>query len=149
MAIIKNKIIINAPIEKIWFELATLDRLGLYDPGAKISNVLTQNHSGIGAKRRVDMEDGKNWFEEECTVFVENQDLKFELTACSFPVHSLNHRYTFKKLNENSYEIGQIQSYKMKYGFLGKIMGEALKPKWNKGVQSFLKGLKDISEKKN
>ena len=149
MTTIRNKIIIDAPIDKIWYELATLDRLGLYDPSAKKSNVLTQNDSGIGSARRVDMEDGKNWFEEECTVFVKNQDLKYELTACSFPVHSLNHSYTFKKLNENCYEVSQVQNYKMKYRFLGKIMGIALKYKWNNGVQSFLKGLKEISEQKN
>lgn len=146
MTTIRNKIIINAPIEKIWYELTTLDRLAIYDPSVKKSTVLTNNDSGIGAIRRVDMIDDKNWFEEKCTIFVENQDLKYELLACSFPVHSLNHRYTFKKIKENSFEVIQIQNYKMKYGILGKLIGIAIKSKWNNGVQSFLRGLKQISE---
>ena len=146
MTTLKNEIIINAPIEKIWEELSVLDRLALYDPGAKDANVLTQSKQGEGAKRRVEMTDGKNWFEETCTVYEENTDLKYELNACSFPVHNLFHRYKFEKLGENKYKVVQTQSYKMKYGFLGNIMGITLKPKWNKGVRDYLQGLKSISE---
>jgi ribosome-associated toxin RatA of RatAB toxin-antitoxin module len=146
MTTLKNEIIINAPIEKNWKELTLLDRLALYDPGAKESNVLTQNKKGEGAKRRVEMNDGKNWFEETCTVYEENSDLKYELNACSFPVHNLFHRYKFEKLNDNRYKVVQTQSYKMKYGFLGNIMGIAIKSKWNKGIRDFLQGLKTISE---
>lgn len=146
MTTLKNEIIINAPIGKIWKELSTLDRLALYDPAAKESKVLTQHKKGEGAKRRVEMTDGKNWFEETCTVYEENNDLKYELTACSFPVHHLFHRYKFEKIGEDRYKVIQTQSYKMKYGFLGNIMGIAIKPKWNKGIRDFLQGLKTISE---
>lgn len=146
MTTLKNEIIINAPIEKIWKELSTLDRLALYDPGAKEANVLTQNKKGKGAKRRVEMNDGKNWFEETCTIYEENNDLKYELNACSFPVHNLFHRYRFEKIDDDKYKVTQTQSYKMKYGFLGSLMGLAIKSKWNKGINDFLQGLKKISE---
>ena len=146
MTTLKNEIIINAPIEKIWKELSSLDRLALYDPGAKESKVLTQNKKGEGAKRRVEMNDGKNWFEETCTVYEENNDLKYELNACSFPVHNLFHSYKFEKIGEDTYKVIQTQSYQMKYGFLGNIMGVAIKSKWNKGIRAFLQGLKTISE---
>ncbi len=146
MTTLKNDIIINAPIEKIWKELSTLDRLALFDPGAKESNVLTENKIGKGAKRRVEMNDGKNWFEETCTVYDENKDLKYELNACSFPVHNLFHRYKFEKNDDNKYKVIQTQSYQMKYGFLGNLMGLAIKSKWNKGINDFLQGLKKISE---
>lgn len=146
MTTLKNEIIINAPIEKIWKELSILDRLALYDPGAKESKVLTQNKKGEGAKRRVEMNDGKNWFEETCTVYEENNDLKYELNACSFPVHNLFHRYKFEKIGEDTYKVVQTQSYKMKYGILGNILGIAIKSKWNKGIKDFLQGLKTISE---
>ena len=146
MTTLKNEIIIHAPIEKIWKELSTLDRLALFDPGAKESNVLTQSKMGIGAKRRVEMNDGKNWFEETCTIYEENNDLKYELNACSFPVHNLFHRYSFEKIDKDTYKVIQTQSYKMKYGFAGNIMGLAIKSKWDKGVKDFLQGLKRIAE---
>lgn len=147
MTTIENSILINAPIEKIWKELATVDRLDKFDPSSKKSSVLSDNNYGYGAKRRVEMKDGKNWFEEKCTVFKENEDLKYELTACSFPVHNLNHRYSFRKLGNNQFEVTQMQSYTMKYGLLGKVMGLMLRPKWNNGVKMFLSGLKEVSEK--
>lgn len=146
MTTLINEIIINAPIEKIWNELSSLDRLALYDPGAMESKVLTQNKKGEGAKRRVEMTDGKNWFEETCTVYEENNDLKYELNACSFPVHNLFHSYKFEKINDFKYRVIQTQSYQMKYGLFGNILGIAIKPKWNKGIRNFLQGLKTISE---
>ena len=147
MTTLKNEIIINAPLDKIWEELSVLDRLALYDPATKESKVLTQNNKGKGAKRRVEMKDDKNWFEETCTVYEKNTDLKYELNACSFPVHNLFHSYKFEKIGENTYKVIQTQSYKMKYGFLGSLMGIAIKAKWNNGIRAFLQGLKTISEK--
>lgn len=146
MTTLKNEVVINAPIEKIWYELSTLERLAVYDPGAKKSKVLTENKKGIGAKRRVEMSDGNNWFEETCIIYKENNDLKYELNACSFPVHELFHRYKFEKIETNKYKVIQTQSYKMKYGLLGSLMGVVIKSKWNMGVKDFLQGLKTISE---
>ena len=40
----------------------------------------------------------------------------------------------------------QEQGYTMKYGLVGSVMGTMIKPKWNKGVQEFLAGLKAYSE---
>jgi len=100
MATIHNEIIINAPIEKIWDALANIDRLDTYDPTVKKSTVITPLKSGIGAKRKVDMLDGKNWFEEKVTECKSNEALTFELTACSFPVNNLKHSYSFEKIGD-------------------------------------------------
>src|SRR5438094_297349 len=66
MATIYNEIIINAPIEKIWEALSNIEELDKYDPTVKRSIAVSNVKYGIGAKRKVDMQDGKNWFEEEC-----------------------------------------------------------------------------------
>lgn len=67
------------------------------------------------------MQDGKNWFEEKCTVWEPNEALTYELTACSFPVHNLEHTYSFEKVG-NKTKVKQAMTYQMKYGLLGKIM---------------------------
>lgn len=141
-----NSIIIEASIDSIWENLAEVDRLSQFDPGAKISSALTKQKNGLNAERRVEMLDGKNWFEEKCTVYEKNETLKYELLRCSFPVHQLNHQYYFRKIKANKYEVKQEQNYVMKYALVGQIMGYMLKPKWNKGVQGFLLGLKQKSE---
>src|SRR5882762_4528168 len=98
MATIHNEVTINAPVERIWSNLTDLELLEKYDPTVKKSTLISIEKSGIGAKRKVDMLDGKNWFEEKITAFKPNQTLCYELTACSFPVQNLRHSYSFEKV---------------------------------------------------
>jgi uncharacterized protein YndB with AHSA1/START domain len=146
MATLNNKVLIDAPIEKIWEALTIVDLLDTYDPTVKTSTATTSVKSGVGAKRKVDMLDGKNWFEETCTVSETNKALTYELNACSFPVHKLKHNYNFVKIG-NKIQVEQVMNYTMKFGFIGTIMGKMMKPKWNKGINQFLGGLKSYSEK--
>ncbi|MBL4625941.1 MAG: SRPBCC family protein [Flavobacteriales bacterium] len=145
MAKLHNEILIDASIDKIWEALTVVDKLDTYDPTVKKSTAITGLRSGVGAKRKVDMLDGKNWFEEMCTVSKSNEALTYELTACSFPVQKLKHSYSFHKVG-NEIRVEQEMNYKMKFGFLGNIMGAMFKPKWNKGINEFLGGLKQYAE---
>ena len=49
-------------IDKIWEILATPGMLDKYDPTVKKSTLISNEKTGLGAKRKVDMLDGKNWF---------------------------------------------------------------------------------------
>jgi ribosome-associated toxin RatA of RatAB toxin-antitoxin module len=98
MTTLHNEVIIDAPIEKIWDVLSKVDELDKYDPTVMKSKAISEISSGIGAARKVDMKDGKNWFEEKCTISKPNESIAYELTACSFPVHQLKHTYSFEKI---------------------------------------------------
>lgn len=145
MTTLRNQILIKAPIDKIWEFLTVVDKLDSYDPTVKKSTAITDIKTGIGAARKVEMLDGKNWFEEKCTAFEINKALSFELTACSFPVHGLKHDYRFEKVGDQI-KVTQNMNIQMKYGVLGKLMFAMLKPKWNSGIVAFLGGLKKVSE---
>ena len=142
MTELNNEILINGKIEDIWNTLNTIDILDQYDPTVKKSVATSKNKKGLGASRKVEMQDGKNWFEEKCTISEPNKALRFELTACSFPVHSLNHTYSFEE-NGNQVKVKQVMKYQMKFGFLGKIMDALMvKKQSDKGIKFFLAGLK-------
>src|ERR1043165_9581917 len=64
-----NETTINAPMEKVWEILANAALLDQYDPTVKKSTLISAHSSGPDAKRRVDMLDGKNWFEEKITEY--------------------------------------------------------------------------------
>ena len=145
MAKLHNEILIESTIGEIWEALTIVDKLDVYDPTVKKSTATTSLKSGIGAKRKVEMLDGKNWFEETCTVSETNKILTYELTACSFPVKKLKHNYSFQNVGKNI-RVTQKMHYEMKFGLLGKLIGAMLKPKWNKGINEFLGGLKKYSE---
>ena len=67
MTTIHNEIVIEAPIDKIWTVLATPDLLEKYDPTVRKSSLISDIKADRGAKRKVEMHDGKNWFEEVIT----------------------------------------------------------------------------------
>ncbi len=148
MATIKNEITINAPIEKIWSIMSDVSMLEKYDPTVKRSLLISPQKTGIGAKRKVEMLDGKNWFEETTTVFKENEALEFQLTACSFPIKSLEHTYSFR-IAGPQITVFQVMKYQVKFGPLGKLMDALMiRKQSDAGIKKFFAGLKEYSEKR-
>ncbi|MBS1508514.1 MAG: SRPBCC family protein [Bacteroidetes bacterium] len=149
MATIHNEITIEAPITKIWDTLTTVDLLDQYDPTVKKSTALTSAKNGMGAKRKVDMLDGKNWFEESVTEFKPNEALTYELTARSFPVQRLKHSYSFEVI-DNKVKVKQVMDYSVKFGLLGKLLDAIMIRKQSDiGIKKFMAGLKSFVEKSN
>ena len=148
MTTLKNEILIDAPIDKIWASLSNIEDLEKYDPTVARSFALTKTTSGLGAARRVEMKDGKNWFEEKVTRWVPDQALTYELTACSFPVHRLSHTYTFEREGRRI-RVKQVMSYQVKFGWLGHIMDKLMiRKRSDAGIKKFMSGLKAYTEAK-
>ena len=96
MATIHNEIIIKAPAEKIWSVLATPDLLEKYDPTVRKSSLISDVKTDRGAKRKVEMRDGKNWFEEVITVCQPASPSRMSLQHVLFPFTSLSTPIAFK-----------------------------------------------------
>lgn len=95
MSKLYNEIVISAPVERIWSVLSDLEALEKYDPTVLKSELISNERTGIGAKRKVYMRDGKNWFEEKVTVWQPDYALTIQLTNCTFPINGLKHSYSF------------------------------------------------------
>lgn len=148
MSTIHNEILIEAPVEKIWNVLASPELLEKYDPTVRKSSLISDKKTSLGAKRRVDMLDGKNWFEEEITVYKPNESLTYELTACSFPVYKLKHSYSFQKIGEQT-KVIQLMEYTVKFGILGKLLDViTIRKRSDAGIKKFFGGLKAYVETK-
>lgn len=146
MATIRNEITIDAPVEKVWLHLTDLELLEKYDPTVKGSKLVSNERTGIGAKRKVDMADGKNWFEEKVTVFEPNRALTYELTACSFPVHKLSHTYSFETTGKAT-KVRQVMEYTVRFGWLGRLLDALImRRQSDAGIKKFFAGLKSYSE---
>jgi ligand-binding SRPBCC domain-containing protein len=147
MAIIHNEITIQAPLEKVWRVLTTPEALDRYDPTVKKSSLISIRKSDLGAKRRVEMADGKNWFEEEITEFKPTEALTYTLTACSFPVHKLKHTYSFQQSGDTT-KVIQVMEYTVKFGLLGKLLDAIMiRKQSDEGIKKFFSGLKSYVEK--
>jgi len=147
MRILANEVTIHGPIEKIWAALTNTEALELYDPTVRKSTAISSEKSGPGAKRRVEMTDGKNWFEEKVTVFKPNEALTYELTACSFPVERLSHHYSFE-ISNGHVKVKQVMRYQVKFGLFGKLLDALMiRKQSDKGIKKFMAGLKSYVEK--
>jgi ribosome-associated toxin RatA of RatAB toxin-antitoxin module len=147
MTVLRNEITIQAPVEEVWEALSNIETLEKYDPVVKRSRAISRNTSGIDAARKVEMSDGKNWFEERCTVSKSGEALEYELTACSFPVHRLKHSYTFDE-HRNGVTVKQVMEYEIKYGWLGRILDAwIIRRQSDSGIKNFFSGLKNYVEK--
>jgi len=146
MGTLRNEILIQASLEKVWEVLATPDLLDKYDPTVKKSTLISETRTSTGAKRRVDMLDGKNWFEEVITRYQPNEALTYELTACSFPVHTLKHSYSFQNLDGKT-KVSQVMEYTVKFGLLGKLLDVLMiRKQSDAGIKKFFEGLKSYLE---
>ena len=146
MAIIHNEILVDASIDKLWSILADLECLDKYDPTIKKSTLISVEETGMGAKRKVDMLDGKNWFEEKVTVFQPNSALTYQLTDCSFPIRGLKHSYSFEQVGSQT-KVKQVMEYTVKFGLLGKFLDALmLRKQSDNGIKKFFAGLKNYAE---
>jgi ribosome-associated toxin RatA of RatAB toxin-antitoxin module len=146
MTVLHNEMIIEAPVEKIWEALSQVNELDKFDPTVLKSRTISEVGSGIGAARKVEMKDGKNWFEEKCTLSKPNEALVYELTACSFPVDQLKHSYSFEKIGQRV-RVRQTMQYKVKYGWIGEILDAlVIRRQTDSGIKQFFSGLKTYME---
>ena len=142
-----NEITINAPLDKIWSVLTDLELLDKTDPTVKKATLISENKTGLNAKRKVLMQDGKNWFDEKITIFKPNEELVYQLTDCSFPIKGLKHTYSFQKIG-NQTKVQQLMEYTVKFGVLGILLDKMMIGKqFNSGINKFLSGLKTYAEK--
>ena len=146
MSLLNNEILISSSVEIVWSILTDLVLLEKYDPTVKKSTLISKDKTGIGAKRKVEMLDDKNWFEEVLTIFEPNKALTYQLTNCSFPIKGLKHSYSFEKI-ENQIKVNQIMEYTVKFGLLGKLLDTLMiRKQTEKGIKQFFVGLKNFAE---
>ncbi|MDZ4716150.1 MAG: SRPBCC family protein [Cytophagales bacterium] len=147
MTTIHNEITINASVDKVWQLLTDLEMLDKFDPTVKKSTLVSTEKTGLGAKRKVLMLDGKNWFEENITVYKPNEALAYQLTDCSFPINGLKHSYSFEKVGEQT-NVKQVMEYTVKFGLFGKLLDALMIRKQTEGgIKQFFVGLKSYAEK--
>lgn len=146
MSTLINSITIDAPIDRIWSILTDLELLDKTDPTVKKATLISEIKTGLHAKRKVLMQDGKNWFDEMITVFNPNEKLVYQLTDCSFPIKGLKHTYSFEIIG-NQTKVQQVMEYTVKFGLIGVLLDKIMIGKqFNSGINLFLNGLKTYAE---
>jgi uncharacterized protein YndB with AHSA1/START domain len=146
MTVLENSIRVDAPPEKVWSVLASLDLLDRYDPGVTRSEIITPSREGPGSARRCELRPG-GWFKEKVADWNPNKSLSFELFECSLPVRRLKHSYTLTPDGAAGTTVRQRMEYELRFGALGKLMDALMvRRKWDAGIKGFFAGLKQYVE---
>ncbi len=145
MTVLENSIHIEAPPEKVWAVLASIDVLDQYDPVVKKSEIISQERTGSGASRRCDLAKG-GWFKEKVVTFEPHRAISFELFECTLPVRRLKHDYTLMAEGSGTL-VRQRMEYELKMGLVGRLMDAVMvRRKWDAGIKAFFAGLKQYVE---
>src|SRR5437764_1014105 len=145
MTVLENSIRIDAPPERVWSVLASLDALDRYDPGVAKSEIVTPLREGPGSARRCELKPG-GWFKEKVTDWNPNTSLSFELFECTLPVRRLKHSYTLSPDGPGTV-VRQRMEYELKFGPLGNLMDALMvRKRWDAGIKGFFAGLKHYVE---
>lgn len=147
MTQLTNHVSITATQDRVWAALTDVGALDRYDPTVKRSELKSKQSTGVGARRRVTMADGKHWFEETLTACQQPSSLTYELQACNFPIRALRHDYRLQ-VNDGQTTVTQTMDYAVKYGLLGLLVDRLmLRRQFDEGVKKFMSGLKDYAER--
>jgi ligand-binding SRPBCC domain-containing protein len=145
MTVLDNSIRIEAPPDKVWAVLASLDALQDYDPGVTRSQIITAAKEGLGAARECHVASGGS-FRERVAEWKPCEALAFELFECTLPVKKLRHRYTLAP-EEGGTRVRQRMEYELKLGPLGRVMDAFMvRRRWDAGIKGFFSGLKRYVE---
>ncbi len=145
MTVLENSVRINAPPEKVWSVLASLDALDQYDPGVRKSEIISSSREGPGSARRCDLTPG-GWFKEKVVDWKPHESLSFELFECTLPVRRLKYSYALSEVGGGTL-VRQRMEYELKFGPVGKLMDAMMvRKKWDAGVKGFFAGLKHYVE---
>ncbi len=126
MTVLENQVRIEAPPERVWSVLASLDALANYDPGISKSEIVSEAKQGPGAARKCDLAPG-GWFKERVAAWRPNEALSFELYECTLPVRALRHSYTLVP-DAGGTVVRQRMEYRLKFGPLGEAPRRAGRP---------------------
>lgn len=140
---------INAPIEKVWASWDDFANIDIFNPNLQESHLLS-GHEGstkVGTKRHCTMADGKNFVNENITVYEPLKRIELEVFKSNMPIKKMVIDTTFKALSKTATEITQTTNFEIKMGIIGKLMGPIMKKQFVPMMGKLLDGNKDYLEK--
>lgn len=144
---ISSSLIIESSIESIWNILKRFGEIEKFHPLIKRSYSMTEQKSGIGAKRHcVLLPMGE--MDEVITEWIEGKSFTAEVYAGKMlpPCHFMRGEIRLEPEGNRS-RVTFTFTYQLKYGFVGKLMDRLLiRPQFRKGPPRYVEGLKKYME---
>jgi len=138
---VEKTIPINAPIQKVWQVIDDFGGVYKYHPVVEKSPMLSENATGLGAKRRCEFYDNTSVV-EEITEYKPGEYLKVEVSEFSMPLKSMTGIMRIKSVDNTTTAVTIELDFVVKGGILGELMGVLMMRPMMKGMM--LKVLKSL-----
>ncbi len=147
MPTVKVQKIVNAPIEEVWASWDDFGNIYKFNPSVTASRLLSDDSTGIGARRECDLEDGKNWVREKIVDYVPLKIMRIDIYDSSMPIKTMSATLTFRAIADTKTEVAFWAEFEPKFGFIGRLMAPLMKRQFRPMLASMLDGNADYVEK--
>ncbi len=136
-----ERILIDAPPERVWAVLADIGLIARWNPGVVESSRLTAGPVEIGARRRC-IVGGGHRLDEEVVGFDVGRSLVFRIIATDLPLAEADIRFALLP-SGGACEVSVSPRYRPGMGVLGRLLDPVLlRPAYRRGMRKLLAGLK-------
>jgi uncharacterized protein YndB with AHSA1/START domain len=141
MSLVSKSAIVRAPHSRVWEAIADVGQIAQWHPGVERSPVVSNQRSGLGATRRVELYDGSSAV-EEVTGLDEGRSLTVVMSEHSMPLSRGAATFVVEDAGDGTTRVTMSLDYEMKYGAFGWLMNNLmLRPIVGKLLSSMIAGL--------
>jgi uncharacterized protein YndB with AHSA1/START domain len=137
---------IAAEAAAVWALLQDFEHIDAFNPNlARSCHIGDAPREGLGAERRCDLKDGRNWIKERVVDWRPGEGYTVEIYAGTLPIRDVRTTLTVTPTKSGSRAAMQI-SYAPKYGLLGSIIDVIVLRRQMRGLmEKVLEGLDEKS----
>ncbi len=130
----------------VWALLKDFQHIDAFNPNlSRSSHIGGTPLEGIGAERRCELKDGRNWIEERVIDWRPDESYTVEIYAGTMPIHNVRTTLAVTRNDAGSRAVMKI-SYTPKLGLLGRLLDHLLlRRKMIELMRNVLEGLEQKS----
>jgi len=140
---------VRAPLDKV-FSVINTEFADIYkfNPGISKSALLPESKGseGLGAMRKCNFTDGKNWINERVIGFEHNSKIVIDIYEGTVPLKSAKVTISVSKIGDMQTKVTMKMEFTPKFGLLGALMAPMMKKQFGGAVKGLLDGLADYTE---
>lgn len=121
--------LINAPIQKVWAQIADVTLIKNWHPGVESTDQLSNQAFGLGATRRCNFYDGSEAVEEVVEIIEPNEmgdndqyAIKINIREFKAPMKTFESAWQLTATESGATQLTVITRYEMKMSILGTVL---------------------------
>jgi hypothetical protein len=148
MAKVTIQTTINAPIKDVWSSWNAFGDIYKFNPNVDRSKLLDNSKmTGLGAKRRCDLADGKSYVNEVITSYEPERFLAVDIYDGNIPLKKAEVSFLFEAISPSQTRIETTMEFLPKFGLLGAMMIPLMKGQLKKALRGMMTGNQNFVEK--